>query len=53
MPNFYFHATTAYDILRHKGVAVGKRDFIGQLRLKRSARAWRSTGVSACCAPIT
>lgn len=34
MPNFYFHATTAYDILRHKGVMVGKRDYMGQLRLK-------------------
>ncbi len=29
MPNFYFHVTTAYDILRHCGVEVGKRDFIG------------------------
>ena len=29
-PNFYFHATTAYDILRHNGVEVGKRDFIGK-----------------------
>ncbi len=29
LPNFYFHATTAYDILRHNGVEVGKRDFIG------------------------
>ena len=29
LPNFYFHATTAYDILRHKGVPLGKRDFIG------------------------
>jgi hypothetical protein len=29
-PNFFFHATTAYDILRHNGVDVGKRDFIGQ-----------------------
>lgn len=28
-PNFYFHATTAYDILRHCGVTIGKRDFIG------------------------
>ncbi|HEX7777509.1 MAG TPA: DUF1993 domain-containing protein [Parvibaculum sp.] len=27
--NFYFHATTAYDILRHCGVQIGKRDFIG------------------------
>ena len=32
-PNFYFHAATAYDILRMKGVAVGKRDFIGRVRL--------------------
>ena len=28
-PNFYFHCTTAYAILRHNGVEVGKRDFIG------------------------
>jgi len=34
LPNFYFHATTAYDILRMKGVPVGKRDFMGALRLK-------------------
>lgn len=33
-PNFYFHATTFYDILRHKGVALGKRDFMGVPRLK-------------------
>jgi hypothetical protein len=32
-PNYYFHAATAYDILRMKGVAVGKRDFMGQVRL--------------------
>ncbi len=29
LPNFYFHASTAYDILRHCGVDLGKRDFIG------------------------
>jgi hypothetical protein len=29
LPNFYFHITTAYAILRHNGVAIGKRDFIG------------------------
>jgi len=29
MPNVYFHATTAYNILRHNGIAVGKRDFLG------------------------
>jgi len=33
-PQFYFHATTAYDILRWKGVTIGKRDFMGQLRRK-------------------
>jgi hypothetical protein len=33
-PNFFFHATTAYDILRHKGLAIGKRDFIGKPRVK-------------------
>ena len=30
IPNFYFHVTTAYDILRHKGVPVGKRDYLGR-----------------------
>ena len=34
-PNFYFHATTAYDILRMKGVKLGKRDFMGMPRIKR------------------
>jgi hypothetical protein len=29
LPNFYFHATTAHDILRHNGVTIGKRDFLG------------------------
>jgi hypothetical protein len=29
-PNFYFHAATAYDILRHNGVEIGKRDFLGR-----------------------
>jgi hypothetical protein len=29
MPNFYFHLTTAYAILRHNGVELGKRDFLG------------------------
>ncbi len=31
LPNFFFHVTTAYDILRHCGVSIGKRDFIGQV----------------------
>ncbi|HUA88075.1 MAG TPA: DUF1993 domain-containing protein [Steroidobacteraceae bacterium] len=32
-PNFYFHATTAYDLLRWKGLPIGKRDFTGRLRV--------------------
>jgi len=32
LPNFYFHAVTAYDILRAKGVPVGKMDYLGTLR---------------------
>ena len=31
LPNFFFHAATAYDILRHNGVEIGKSDFIGPL----------------------
>ena len=34
-PNFYFHTATAYDILRMKGVPIGKRDFMGMPRIKR------------------
>lgn len=33
-PNFYFHATTAYAILRAQGMTIGKRDFIGMPRIK-------------------
>jgi hypothetical protein len=34
LPNFHFHAVTAYDILRMKGVPLGKRDYEGQLRTR-------------------
>lgn len=34
-PNFYFHATTAYAILRAQGVKLGKQDFMGRPRIKR------------------
>ena len=34
LPNFYFHAATTYDILRMKGAPLGKRDFMGRLRIK-------------------
>jgi hypothetical protein len=30
LPNFFFHVTTAYDILRHNGVELGKRDYLGR-----------------------
>jgi hypothetical protein len=33
IPNFYFHVTTAYDLLRHGGVELGKSDYLGQLHL--------------------
>jgi hypothetical protein len=33
IPNTYFHLTTAYSILRHNGVDVGKMDFLGPIRL--------------------
>ncbi|MFZ5673103.1 MAG: DUF1993 family protein [Pseudomonadota bacterium] len=35
MPDFYFHLTVAYAILRHKGVPLGKKDFLGKLRVVR------------------
>jgi hypothetical protein len=35
LPNFYFHAATAYDILRWKGLPIGKRDFMGKTRTKK------------------
>lgn len=31
IPNFYFHVTTAYNILRHNGVEIGKADFLGKV----------------------
>lgn len=32
LPNFYFHVTTAYGLLRHKGVPLGKLDYLGQIQ---------------------
>ena len=34
VPNFHFHVTTAYNILRHCGVEIGKRDFIGAIPMR-------------------
>jgi hypothetical protein len=36
LPNFYFHLTAAYAIVRHCGVDVGKRDFLGGIPIRRS-----------------
>ena len=36
LPNFYFHITAAYAILRHCGVDIGKRDFLGAIPMKMS-----------------
>ena len=38
IPNFYFHLTTTYALLRHNGVAIGKRDYLG-VQSKRPAAA--------------
>lgn len=35
IPNFYFHFTTAYSILRHNGVDVGKNDYLGNMPFKK------------------
>jgi hypothetical protein len=35
LPNFFFHVTTAYAILRHNGVELGKMDYIGSLPTKQ------------------
>ena len=43
LPNFYFHAVTAHDILRHNGVEIGKRDFLGVVAvIARSTLSARS-----------
>ncbi len=36
LPNFYFHLATAYGILRHSGIEIGKRDFLGDIPLTMS-----------------
>jgi hypothetical protein len=39
LPNFYFHVTSAYAILRHNGVAIGKMDFIGSVSFQDAPAA--------------
>ncbi len=36
LPNFYFHTTTAYSILRHNGIPLGKKDYLGELDYRRT-----------------
>src|SRR5574338_194099 len=35
LPNFYFHLTTGYSILRHNGVDIGKKDYLGELPFRK------------------
>ncbi len=35
IPNFYFHITTAYSILRHNGVEIGKKDYLGEMPFRK------------------
>lgn len=46
LPNFYFHLVTAYDILRHEGIAIGKADYMAHLapRVEAAARAKAGNG---------
>jgi len=39
LPNFYFHATTAYAILRHNGVGIGKKNYLGDMPYREAAAA--------------
>jgi uncharacterized protein len=39
IPNFYFHVTTAYAILRHNGIDLGKKDYLGPMPFKDPATA--------------
>ncbi len=55
MPNFFFHVTTAYAILRHNGVNLGKRDFLGAVPLRpdtgkprNQAEGWTASSSSRC-----
>ena len=36
LPNFYFHCTAAYAILRHAGVGIGKQDYLGEIPMKKT-----------------
>jgi hypothetical protein len=36
LPNVYFHATTAYSILRHNGIELGKKDYLGEIAYREA-----------------
>jgi hypothetical protein len=46
MPNFYFHAVTAYNILRTRGVPIGKGDYEGRLRTRTASSPQQDAGGS-------
>ena len=51
LPNFHFHVTTAYAILRHGGVKIGKLDYPGKMRDQTLIRIWRKyypTWIKSC-----
>ncbi|AXR61234.1 DUF1993 domain-containing protein [Leptospira mayottensis] len=43
IPNFYFHITTAYSILRHNGVDIGKKNYLGEMPLKSEPQSQRTS----------
>jgi len=52
LPNFYFHYSTAYAILRHNGIAVGKREFLGVVPgMQMNAKAAKAMGVKSTPKP--
>jgi hypothetical protein len=48
LPNFFFFVTTAYNILRHRGVPLGKRDFLGLVSACGLPRPSSKVGCSIC-----
>ena len=47
LPNFFFHATTVYDILHHKGALLGKRDFMGKMKIEGAKEQPLATPLSS------
>lgn len=52
LPNFFFHCTTAYNILRHNGVQIGKRDFMGAVPgMKMTGKIAKIMGAKSAAKP--